>query len=627
MPETYLVQCFNCLSDYDAAEAVWCSCNPQNPTKVCPFCLVCFCQAGQEFKDAFWRDSPEGLKQEVGTLSQSRMLLGEMLVRAGLVSTSQLLDALKIQKDSDLRIGEILVETGALSADRLQAFLKTQHTAQPVDMSRARVDAVMLAELGVRRCIDERILPLEAESFRDRRIMTLVMADPSDVAAVERVIQGTGNQVIPGVASEKEIIDAIRCIYPQDPDDAQRRPDPAVRAASPGPAGPPAVEPEPVSITPETIVDKACKHRASHVHIQIRDGQMRLLYRIDGALYQDRTAGAEEASRLLEAFKSLAGLEPSGSGASHLAGRVAVGERTLIVRWSRADGQEALIVKPAEVDRASFPPTLDSLGLSEDALLDLRKALSAPSGLVVVSSPPQSGASSTLYAAASELIAAGRSVVLVESPRIGDVPGATQIEFATRGANSFDDALGHAATSGAEVVIVTAPHGMPWRGHAAALTGRMLVVCRVGARSLPAALLSVAADGFPPAMLADRPALFLHQYLVRRLCEECRAEVPPAEANLASLGLAAEEMSDVKLWKASGCPSCGPPTPGFRGRTPLTQTLVITPAVSRAVAAASARDVAAACRAAGLRTMRSQAIAAMAAGRTAIEEIAGRSFE
>src|SRR5262245_35810461 len=64
MPETYLTQCFNCLSEFDALEAVWCSCNPQHPTKVCPFCLGCFCAAGEPFKDNFWGRAPEALRRE-----------------------------------------------------------------------------------------------------------------------------------------------------------------------------------------------------------------------------------------------------------------------------------------------------------------------------------------------------------------------------------------------------------------------------------------------------------------------------------------------------------------------------------------------------------------------------------
>ncbi len=211
----YVVHCFNCVSDFDALEAVWCSCNPQNPTKVCPFCMGCFCAAGEEFKTRFWKEAPQLLRADVATLDQARMLIGDRLVRAGLITTPQLLDALKQQKVSGKKIGEVLVESGVLPIERLQSFLKTQHTVPPVDIACARIDALMLTRLGVQRCLRERILPLETEAFRDRNIMTLVMADPSDTATLERVIDSTGYQVIPGVAPADRILDAIRAIFPE----------------------------------------------------------------------------------------------------------------------------------------------------------------------------------------------------------------------------------------------------------------------------------------------------------------------------------------------------------------------------------------------------------------------------
>ena len=134
MPETYLTQCFNCLSEFDAIDAVWCSCNPQHPTKVCPFCLGCFCAAGEPFKDAFWGRAPEALRKEIDTLAESRMLLGEMLVRSGIITTTQLLEALNKQKADGRRIGEILVDNGAVPADRLEKFLQSQHTVTSIDV-------------------------------------------------------------------------------------------------------------------------------------------------------------------------------------------------------------------------------------------------------------------------------------------------------------------------------------------------------------------------------------------------------------------------------------------------------------------------------------------------------------
>lgn len=313
MSDGYLVQCFNCLSDFDALEAVWCSCNPQRPTKVCPFCLGCFCAAGQQFKDSFWKGAPASLHDEINLLSQSRMLIGEMLVRAGLITTSQLVEALNRQKQEGRRIGQILVESGALTPDRLDSFLKSQHTVTAVDMQRARVDALLLRRLGVDQCLKERILPLESEAFRDRQIMTLVMADPSNMAALERVMDLTGYQVIPGLAPVDAIVAAIRSIFPQGSATPDAPPERIEELALPPGDGVETTAARIAQMVPKKILQVAIKRRSTHLHIQNQSGVMKVFHRIDGTLYLDRARPPAEAAEALGAFTIMAGLggEPS----------------------------------------------------------------------------------------------------------------------------------------------------------------------------------------------------------------------------------------------------------------------------------------------------------------------------
>jgi hypothetical protein len=98
--EPYNVTCWNCLGEFDALGAVWCSDDPKNPTKLCPFCFRCFCAASDAYKSQFWSQAPERLKEELDTLARSRDRLGDILVRMKKITTSQLLDALEEQKAS-----------------------------------------------------------------------------------------------------------------------------------------------------------------------------------------------------------------------------------------------------------------------------------------------------------------------------------------------------------------------------------------------------------------------------------------------------------------------------------------------------------------------------------------------
>jgi len=616
MRPSYSIQCFNCLSEFDAIEAIWCSCNPQHPTKVCPFCLGCFCAAGEKFKDGFWRDAPPSLREELETLSQSRMLIGEMLVRSGMLTTSQLLDALNRQKTDGRRLGEILVDTGVLTAARLEQFLKSQHTVTAIDVTRARVDAMMIRKLGVERCIEKHVLPLEAEAFRDRHIMTLAMADPSNAAEVERVMQATGYQVIPGAASAEAIVAVIRSIFPPGSEIAP----PSRRPVPPAPAGRECA----------ALLMRALQRRASHLQIQSQGGSLKVFYRIDGALYLDRAPGTPDLSAAVDGFKSMAGLEPAAQGAPR-AGRAPVTldgcEYHVIVRTRPGREGEDLMVKL--LDPMSFPPRLDELTLPAEVLDRARRALDLPSGLLVVSAPPSSGAASTFYGLITEMISQGRRPALLESPRaVNLTETSTQEEFFPEVQGSFAEALARAAASGADAVAICGSEGFAWTEACAALPQRSLVVCKMESRSLPDAMLRLVAAGYPAAALGRRPTLVLHQRLVRRICQACRDEVSNAEALAASLRLEPAEARRVRLWRGTGCDECRL-TPGFRGRLPLAHALRVNEAVGAAVEAAVARGAGEAlmeaCRAAGMTSLRNEALAALTAGLTTHEEITGRS--
>ena len=123
----YIVTCWNCLGEFDAVAAVWCSDDPKNPTKLCPFCLRCFCQASEKYKQEFWRTAPARLHQEIQTLSQGKDRLGDILIRMKKLTTPQLLEALSEQKkNAGSKLGDILVQRKMVKAEDVQSALKTQ---------------------------------------------------------------------------------------------------------------------------------------------------------------------------------------------------------------------------------------------------------------------------------------------------------------------------------------------------------------------------------------------------------------------------------------------------------------------------------------------------------------------
>jgi type IV pilus assembly protein PilB len=122
----YPVTCWNCLGEFDAVGAVWCSDDPKSPTKLCPFCLRCFCDASPDYKQQFWRHAPPQLVDELQTLSKSQDRLGDILIRMKKITTPQLLEALVEQRETGAKLGEILLARRFVTREDVDAALRSQ---------------------------------------------------------------------------------------------------------------------------------------------------------------------------------------------------------------------------------------------------------------------------------------------------------------------------------------------------------------------------------------------------------------------------------------------------------------------------------------------------------------------
>ncbi len=131
--ETYLITCWNCLGEFDALGAVWCSDDAKNPTKLCPFCFHCFCDGSEKYKQAFWKKAPAKLVEEIQTLARSKDRLGDVLIRMKKLTTPQLLEVLVEQKKTGKKLGEILIERKLARPEDIQAALKSQGVSPLAD--------------------------------------------------------------------------------------------------------------------------------------------------------------------------------------------------------------------------------------------------------------------------------------------------------------------------------------------------------------------------------------------------------------------------------------------------------------------------------------------------------------
>jgi type II secretory ATPase GspE/PulE/Tfp pilus assembly ATPase PilB-like protein len=144
--QAYVVRCWNCLNDFEAIEAVWCNCDPRKPSKLCPFCLQCFCPSDEDYQRNFWSLAPDSLKEEVAILERSQDRLGEILIRNQKLTTPELLRALVEQKRTGDLLGKILVQKGWVSQSDIDDALRYQGYKPLVDMDGAEVPATPVAD-------------------------------------------------------------------------------------------------------------------------------------------------------------------------------------------------------------------------------------------------------------------------------------------------------------------------------------------------------------------------------------------------------------------------------------------------------------------------------------------------
>jgi type II secretory ATPase GspE/PulE/Tfp pilus assembly ATPase PilB-like protein len=189
----YVVTCWNCLGEFEALGAVWCSDDPKNPTKLCPFCLRCFCDASAAYKREFWRKAPAQLVEELQTLGRSQDRLGDVLIRMKKITTPQLLDALVEQRETGHRLGEVLIARCLVTREDVDAALRSQGVTRLTDTGGAEAAGPAYWQQSTPDGVLDYLLVLGAR----KRASDVSLAPEPDQIAVRYRIDGFSFRVDP----------------------------------------------------------------------------------------------------------------------------------------------------------------------------------------------------------------------------------------------------------------------------------------------------------------------------------------------------------------------------------------------------------------------------------------------
>lgn len=508
----------------------------------------------------------------------ARPRLGELLVRAGVLSREQLAAALEKQKQTGLRLGELLIREGLLSEEQLARVLQEQLGIKAVDLSRAYVDprAVRLVPEALAR--RHGLVPLRVEDGH----LVVAMRDPLDYFALEDVRLVARMPVRPVIATGSAVREALGRAYGGE---AVRRALPSApavpREAAAEVAAAADVEAAPVVRFVQTLLENAARAGASDVHLEPDEDTVRVRWRVDGFLRETLTVPPETYPSVLARLKIMANLNI----AEH---RVPQDGRTAI----QVDGREVDVrvsVMPVVhgekvalrlLDRAGLLLDKRRLGLSPANLARFDDLLRRPHGIILVTGPTGSGKTTTLYAMLQELNDASKNIVTLEDPVEYRLKGINQTQVHPRAGLTFAAGLRAILRQDPDIIMVGEIRDLETAEIAvrAALTGH-LVLSTLHTNDAPSVVTRLADMGIPHFLIAASLAGCIAQRLVRKICPECAEThgATPQEKEL--LGVAPE--ASLVLRRGRGCPWCL--NSGYRGRTGIFEILTVSEAVRRAI--------------------------------------------
>lgn len=550
--------------------------------------------------------------------------LGEILLEEGLVNEEQLMAALDEQVVRGTSLGRVLVELGILNEEQLVAALAAQVGMEFVDLDEYPVERAAVAMLPAAQCRRYVVLPI---GVRDGQLV-LAMADPGNVMALDDARAMSGMFVTPVVAPHDNLVRAIDRYCRADGEmadltdafEAENKEETELDLSKLSGAD---ADDAPIVRYVNLLVTQAITDRASDIHIEPTEGELRVRYRIDGVLHEMQRSPKQIQNGVISRVKILSDIDiaerrkPQDGRMSvvHNGRKIDLRVATLPTVWG-----EKIVMRILDNSTASLD--LRDLSFGEENYEIYSKSYRKPYGMILVTGPTGSGKSTTLYATLNAVSRPEINVITVEDPVEYRLPGINQVQVNPKAGLTFAGALRSILRSDPDVVLLgeIRDHETAQIAIEAALTGH-LVLSTLHTNDAPSAITRLVEMGIEPFLVGSAIDCIVAQRLARRLCGKCKVPYEPADVELEASRfpwLPGEEKP--VLHRPGGCSTCS--GTGYRGRLALHEVMEVTEAIERhAVAGSSAADIARTAEAEGMSSLRMDGWRKVIAGDTSIEEI------
>ena len=547
--------------------------------------------------------------------------LGALLVQANLLSPEQLDRAMAEQLKTQKSLGRILIDGGLVTEGDLVAMLSRQIGLEFIDLSEHPVDPSAAGLINSSLARRYEALPVGWDENR----LILAMADPSNVFAVDDIRTITKRELKVVVSTRAAILEAIEKYHRMDGDAESI----SAQAASEHEIDEDlarvkeVVEDAPIVKLVNMLISQAVADRASDIHIEPSEHDLRIRYRIDGVLHEVMRPPKSIQSGVISRLKIMADINIAERRIPQ-DGRVNVnlGGKAVDLRVATLPTVYGEKVVLRILDKSTALLKLSDLGFLPGSMARYEQSYRKPYGTILVTGPTGSGKSTTLYATLNILNEDTKNIITVEDPVEYRLPGINQIQTNNKAGMTFAAALRSILRSDPDIVLVGEIRDRETATIAieAALTGHLVLstLHTNDAATTPTRLIEM---GVEPFLVASALDCIVAQRLARRLCEKCKEAYQATPADLAKLGWDLEaDTPPRELFRPAGCSFCG--RTGYRGRFAIHEVLTVTEEVERLIVDREhSEDIKKMAVAQGMLTLRQAGLTHVSQGTTSIEEI------
>lgn len=544
--------------------------------------------------------------------------ISDLLLKKEVITREQL-DAAKDGATSDNQIVDALVKAGSVTAGQVSKLIADEGNLKLVHIKDYPINRLTVALVPADLCRRHHLIPLEQSGD----VLTIAVADPTNIMAVDDVRAATKMQIKMVIAEHQEIQAAINEYMRSDDEltslssamSEGHRVDQSFKLEDN------ADKDAPIVRFVNLLIAQAIQDRASDIHIEPTENDLRVRFRIDGVLHETSRNPKSIQPEILSRIKVMSDMDISERRIpqdGRLTFTVGSESRDLRVASLPTVWGEKIVIRI--LDSRTTNMTFEQLGLSDQNLARYRESVMKPWGMTLVTGPTGSGKTTTLYASLGVVSGPDVNVITVEDPVEYRMEGINQMQVNSKAGLTFANALRSILRADPNIVMVGEIRDRETAQIAveAALTGH-LVLSTLHTNDAPSAATRLLELGVEPFLVTSSLDCVMAQRLARRLCEECKRSYKPKLSHLEATGVP-DEHRDGEFFEPVGCARCA--QTGFRGRIAVQEVMTVSDGIESLILdRASSTEIAALALSEGMVNLRGDGFAKVGAGLTSIEEI------